>query len=189
LSSSLSVALGVRAAQLKNKKLQEFFIGITICCAFGFLVVKYFEYSAKFEHHLVPGVHFEYGGHGSHGAADTPHLMSGAITHSQEAAGSQTMAAPVRPTAPLEAQGQQQAQRAEMFFSLYFIMTGLHGLHVIIGILGAGNALVYDPLRLQAVEGLSSRRVGGTLLALCRCCLDFPLSLAVSHSARPVEVL
>ena len=26
----------------------------TLICSFGFLIVKYFEYSAKFDHHLYP---------------------------------------------------------------------------------------------------------------------------------------
>jgi cytochrome c oxidase subunit III len=29
-------------------------MGITILCGFGFLIVKYFEYSAKFHHELYP---------------------------------------------------------------------------------------------------------------------------------------
>ena len=29
---------------------------VTLLCSFAFLIVKYFEYSAKFEHHLYPSV-------------------------------------------------------------------------------------------------------------------------------------
>ena len=32
---------------------------LTIILGSVFLVVKYFEYADKFEHHLVPGIHFD----------------------------------------------------------------------------------------------------------------------------------
>src|SRR5205085_7250479 len=75
LTSSLTMAFGVRAAILKKKNHQLLFIGLTILCAFGFLTVKYFEYSAKIQHNLVPGATFrwppEHGG--SHEAAEGAH--------------------------------------------------------------------------------------------------------------------
>ena len=43
-------------ASLKLNDFGKFkmYLGLTILLAFCFLVVKYFEYSAKFEHHLYP---------------------------------------------------------------------------------------------------------------------------------------
>lgn len=76
--SSLTMAMGVSAIQRGKQKLTAVFILITILCGLGFGVVKYFEYGAKFAHHIHP---------------DT-----------------------------------------SIFFALYFLMTGLHMLHVFIGL-------------------------------------------------------
>ncbi len=93
ITSSLTMALGVRAAVLNRMKAVLGWLGLTFLCAGGFMVVKYIEYSAKFEHHLFPGPNFEF-----HHAGIDP--------------------------------GQ-----AQMFFNLYFAMTGLHGAHVLIGMI------------------------------------------------------
>jgi cytochrome c oxidase subunit 3 len=88
ICSSLSMALAVRAAQTSNRGAQIVNLILTIVFGATFLVVKYFEYAAKFEHHLVPGAHFD----------------------------------PTR----------EPAQ--QIFFSLYFMMTGIHALHMVVGI-------------------------------------------------------
>lgn len=90
LFSSLTMALAVRGAQTNDKAATVKYLAITIACAFAFLVVKYFEYSSKFEHGFLPG----------------------SLYHGHEFI-------PGRP---------------ELFFSVYFMMTGLHGIHVIAGI-------------------------------------------------------
>jgi cytochrome c oxidase subunit 3 len=90
IASSLTMAMAVRSAQLSRRKpLIRYLIGTGIL-GFTFLVIKYFEYSAKWHHHLVPGPHYHFP------------LASGGHT--------------------------------EMFFSLYFAMTGMHALHMIVGI-------------------------------------------------------
>jgi cytochrome c oxidase subunit 3 len=99
LTSSLTMALGVHYAQLKRRCAQILCLLLTIACAFGFLVVKYFEYSHKIHSGLFPGAGFQW---------------------SAEQTG-------VQPSI------------AQMFFSLYFAMTGLHGLHVLVGILVIGG--------------------------------------------------
>ncbi len=76
--SSLTMAMGVSAIKKGKQKAAALFLLITIICGLGFGVVKYFEYGAKFAHHIYP---------------DT-----------------------------------------SIFFSLYFLMTGLHMLHVFVGI-------------------------------------------------------
>jgi cytochrome c oxidase subunit 3 len=88
IGSSLTMALAVRAAMLGQKRGQIINLSLTILLGCVFLVVKYFEYAAKFEHHLVPGPHFN------------PALEQG----------------------------------AQIFFSLYFMMTGIHAAHMVIGI-------------------------------------------------------
>jgi cytochrome c oxidase subunit 3 len=64
--SSLTMAMAVHAAQQGRRKAIIGFLLLTLALGCTFLVVKYFEYSAKFQHHLVPGPHFrwEEGGNG-----------------------------------------------------------------------------------------------------------------------------
>ena len=106
ITSSLTMALGVKAAQLSKKKALVGYLLATILLACTFLVIKYFEYAAKFEHHTVPGQHFEF-----HVPADLIEKFD---------LGPERLAT--------------MEKRAEIFFSVYFAMTGLHGLHVLIGI-------------------------------------------------------
>jgi cytochrome c oxidase subunit III len=88
IASSLTMVLAVRAAQVGSRIGQVLNLALTILLGTTFLVVKYFEYAEKFEHHLVPGPNFD----------------------------------------PTLSGGQQ------IFFSLYFIMTGIHAAHMVVGI-------------------------------------------------------
>ena len=76
--SSVFVVLAWANLRLKNLKMGRVFIGLTIACAFAFLVLKGFEYHHEFAEHRAPSTN--------------------------------------------------------NFMALYFTMTGLHGLHVIGGI-------------------------------------------------------
>ena len=89
ICSSLTMALAVRSAQVGSRRGQIVNLILTLIFGSTFLVVKYFEYAQKFEHHLVPGPNF------------TTTLPFG----------------------------------SEIFFSLYFIMTGIHALHMVVGII------------------------------------------------------
>jgi cytochrome c oxidase subunit 3 len=90
ICSSLTMALAVRSAQVGSRRGQIVNLILTMIFGSTFLVIKYFEYAAKFEHHLVPGPHF----------GPTPALPFG----------------------------------SQIFFSLYFIMTGIHALHMVVGL-------------------------------------------------------
>jgi cytochrome c oxidase subunit 3 len=90
IGSSLTMALAVHAAALGRSRQTVLWLLLTIALGSVFLGVKVVEYADKFEHHLVPGPHFQFPG---------PH-----------------------------------ARPAEIFYSLYFAMTGLHALHMVIGI-------------------------------------------------------
>lgn len=90
IGSSLTVAMAIRSAQLNQNKKIIINLAITCALAFVFMVIKYFEYTHKFELGIFPGRYYEYGG----------------IDHPQ----------------------------ANIFFSLYYMMTGLHGIHVVVGI-------------------------------------------------------
>jgi cytochrome c oxidase subunit III len=91
ICSSLTMALGVRAAQTGNKRRTGVLLLATIAFACVFLVIKYFEYKHKFHDGLLPGKYYSY-------------------------------------------EGGEDRVGAGIFFAVYFMMTGVHGLHVIIGI-------------------------------------------------------
>lgn len=90
ITSSLTMALAVWAAQVGRRKAIVGFLLLTMALGGVFLGIKAYEYADKFEHHLVPGPGFQWEG-------------------------------------PL-------ARQVEIFYSLYFGMTGLHALHMVIGI-------------------------------------------------------
>lgn len=117
LFSSYMVAMAVHFAQKRKKKPQLICLGITILCAFGFLGIKTVEYGAKLDHKLYPNHTFEYGTGVHHESPFDQYL--------------------VNPFKDKSAVHEQTAnpQHAKLFFGLYFTMTGLHGIHVIIGIL------------------------------------------------------
>ncbi len=129
LTSSFFVAMGVRAKMLGQNSATQFWLGLTILCAFGFLGVKYVEYSAEFREHHFPGPNF-------HFVATQP--PGGDLSaNSQVASGQPNISSRDFP-AGYHPQ-QLELHKRQLFFSLYFVMTGLHGLHVIIGILVLGS--------------------------------------------------
>ena len=112
IGSSLTMALAVRAAQTNKRKATVNWLLATIVLGTVFLGVKVIEYADKFEHHHVPGPSFVWAAEheGGEGAA------------AAEAGHATTMSA-----------GDLQ-RTTQIFFSLYFTMTGLHALHMIVGI-------------------------------------------------------
>jgi cytochrome c oxidase subunit 3 len=128
LFSSLTAALAVRAAQVGKRNLTSIYLVVTILCACVFLVIKYFEYSHKFHLGLLPGHCFGHPG------------LSAAIQNGEEVGTCLHVDATSAPVMPewvraVDESGQVRLlpPRANMFFGLYFVMTGLHGLHVLIG--------------------------------------------------------
>ncbi|MBI2070158.1 MAG: heme-copper oxidase subunit III [Elusimicrobia bacterium] len=78
ITSSVTMVLAFAKAATRDKKAFNKYLGLTIALGFVFLIVKGFEYGAKFSHHIAPST--------------------------------------------------------SIFYAVYFTMTGLHGLHVIGGI-------------------------------------------------------
>ncbi len=124
LTSSLSMAFAVRNAQLGKRWRTLLCLGITILCAFGFLGVKTVEYSTKWAHHLVPGPNFHFSRHGGEQAAPADRGTSFVEDASPETSGGGA-----------KPEGEIPQHEAQLFFGLYFASTGLHGVHVIIGII------------------------------------------------------
>ena len=57
LASSFTMAMGVRAAQLGQQKTLVLLLILTLGGGFGFLTIKYFEYTSKFAENIWPGTH------------------------------------------------------------------------------------------------------------------------------------
>ncbi|MBT9555975.1 MAG: cytochrome c oxidase subunit 3 family protein [Myxococcales bacterium] len=118
ITSSLTMALAVRAAQTGNQKQLSIQLILTILFACCFLVVKYFEYSAKVHHCLLPGDYY-----------GLP-LKDEAGNFKLDALGGRIFSE----HCDIPKSGQMDAKSAGIFFGVYFIMTGMHGLHVLVGI-------------------------------------------------------
>lgn len=78
ITSSITMVYAWTSLVEKNFNRHKLFLGLTLLLALTFLVVKYFEYSAKFHHHMFP--------------------------------------------------------KESTFLAIYFTLTGLHGLHILGGI-------------------------------------------------------
>ena len=96
LTSSLTMVLGVWAAQTGRRKLLVLFLIVTLLFGLAFLGIKAYEYHHHWVQHDVPGNNFQWLGADGRPAPD--------------------------------------AREAQIFFSLYFAMTGFHALHMVIGI-------------------------------------------------------
>jgi cytochrome c oxidase subunit 3 len=90
ITSSLTMALAVNAAQMGERRTLMLLLGVTIAFGFVFLGVKGYEYYTEITEGHLPGPNFRF---------EAEHL-----------------------------------RHAQIFFSLYFVMTALHALHMIIGI-------------------------------------------------------
>ena len=86
ITSSLTMALAVHAAQLGQRRVVMTFLMLTMALGLTFLGIKGLEYYHKFVEHHVPGPDFQF--------------------------------------------EKEYFRHAQLFFSLYFLMTGLHALHM-----------------------------------------------------------
>jgi len=89
LTSSLTMVMAVSALQRNQVRRSLGFLSGTLLLSATFLVIKFFEWRAKYDHGIFPGM---------------DHLHE--LPHGEG-----------------------------LFFNLYFMMTGLHGVHVIIGMI------------------------------------------------------
>jgi cytochrome c oxidase subunit 3 len=140
-----SVTMVMAWASLKMKNLGGFkkYLGATIALAFVFLVIKYFEYNAKFTHTevwLKDGRSVS--GHVHERDDDKIVLAPDAVQHTAYAA--QVAAAGGKPVAWGEKMEIEMSDVVRVssfgpahstFTAIYFTLTGLHGLHIVGGIL------------------------------------------------------
>lgn len=147
LFSSGTMAQAVTETMRGNNKKALTYVYITTACALIFMVVKYFEYTAKIDNGMFPG--FEMWNAQSAIDYANGHLRADAgFTLANLGAGDV-----LQP-------GQVDGKSLKLFFVLYFAMTGLHGFHILVGI-GLMLWLVkrlknneFGPKYYTAVEGV-----------------------------------
>ncbi len=141
LLSSFFVALAVHAAYSGRRIATTGYLVGGIVMGLVFLGVKAYEYSEKFAHHHVPGPEFRWEPHSEE--ADAEHAVS--VSHGDESAGAREYH-----------EGYSEydsafANQVQLFYCLYFAMTGLHAIHMVIGVVLLGV------LAVAAYRGAFSR--------------------------------
>lgn len=106
ITSGFFMALAVWAAEVRKRALLMLFLVLTTLFGFVFLGIKFVEYKDKWDAHHIPGAHF-----------DVSQFVNPKAYGLKE-----------EPIAP------DMAQKVQIYFSLYFAMTGMHALHMIIGV-------------------------------------------------------
>ncbi len=54
ITSSVTMVMSWVSLKLKDLNKYSFYMGLTLLCSFGFLIIKYIEYTSKFNHGLFP---------------------------------------------------------------------------------------------------------------------------------------
>jgi cytochrome c oxidase subunit 3 len=106
ICSSFTMAMGVFSAEMRNRKALLRWLSLTLVLGMVFLGIKAYEWHDEWEHHHVPGLNFS--------PANFTHIDP---NYPQDK--------------PLSL---DMAEKTQVYFSLYFAMTGMHALHMIIGI-------------------------------------------------------
>lgn len=122
ICSSLTVAQAVRAAQLGKRTLQVKLLLATLFFGLVFLGVKGYEWRNKYEEHHIPTFN-DYNvirGEGS--------LITG--QNAKFLGLDKLQNDPVK----LREREAEVQQRTKIFYSLYFALTGMHALHMVVGV-------------------------------------------------------
>jgi cytochrome c oxidase subunit 3 len=119
ITSSFTMAMGVWSAEMRKQGALVLCLTLTFVLGLGFLGIKTIEYREKFEKHHVPGLHYSVQSFTN--PASDPEIER--EYHDKPLA-------------------QDMAAHTELYFFLYFAMTGMHALHMIIGICILGFMIV-----------------------------------------------
>ena len=115
ICSSLTMAWAVRAAQLSQNKILFNTLLATFLLACAFLGIKAIEYEHKWKHGLLWGEKYQAQTHETQNeSADAPEHME--VTEQEP-----------------EVETAGEPKNVHLFFGIYFSMTGLHAIHVIVG--------------------------------------------------------
>lgn len=121
ICSSLTVAMSVRAAQLGKRKQQVWLLFWTLVFGLSFLGIKTYEWGNKYKEHHIPT--FDY------------NVISGEgnIVKGNEALLGITDEIKNNPVKLRQREAEIQ-QHTKLFYSLYFALTGMHAIHMIVGV-------------------------------------------------------
>ena len=120
LTSSLTITLAIHAAQRCDKKALARYLLVTALLGIAFLGFKAREYYNDFEEHLIPGPSFaDYEFTASQGAHESNEEYTKRLEEFDNAGIKLTEINP---------------KRVQLFFMFYYCMTGLHVLHMLVGI-------------------------------------------------------
>jgi cytochrome c oxidase subunit III len=111
ITSSFTMAMAVWSAEMRRKSLLLLFLVLTFVLGIAFLGIKTIEYGEKIKKHHVPGFHYS--------------IQSFVDPESDKE---------VSEKYHDKALQGDMARHTEVYFSLYFAMTGMHAMHMIIGI-------------------------------------------------------
>ena len=133
LTSSFTMALAVNAAKMGQLRKTSLLLILTAVLGLGFMGLKGLEYYNDWQDHLVPGVNFQFNDAPARGGG-----LSLRRDNDQLEFPPQTVVPAGQPSAFPDSRtpAMTPARNApeEMFFVLYFFLTGLHALHLTIGI-------------------------------------------------------
>ena len=170
--SSLTMALAVDAAQKGNRSRTWKFLWATFLCAGAFMVIKYFEYTDKFHHYTMVvnegGQLYVYDGHWTPGDKEITHAVRARVPDNvpfeigfvgphwiEEQAKAQGLAGSGEkvehknyPINGVISQAVNYGPWKNLFFASYFAATGVHGLHIIGGMI---------PLAILAIQAMRGR--------------------------------
>ena len=167
ITSSLTMAWGVRAAQMGKKSLLVGLLALTILGGAGFMVVKTIEYKSKWKEAIFVGPKNNFYGDAADGPRKeavvelekevlkvdekvnapvaTTKVEPDAIDPNAGTPDAATIKPPNITPAGLSEKGtgnekltyselnKHDRHRVYTFFAVYFMMTGLHGIHVLVG--------------------------------------------------------
>jgi len=120
ICSSLTVAQAVRAAQLGKRALQVKMLLLTLLFGLAFLGIKAYEWGNKYKEHHIPT--FEYNVVSGEGSLIKGNEKLLGIEEVQND--------PVK----LQQRKAEIQAHTKIFYSLYFALTGMHALHMVVGV-------------------------------------------------------
>ena len=141
LCSSLTMAMAVRAAHRNEPKPLAGYLIATCVLGLAFLGIKAIEWTHDYHEHLIPKISW----------APTEDAARKQKVENAAERLAEIEKYPAPPTLLV-------ISRMELFFVFYFIMTGLHGLHMVVGAVMVGGLVVlvlrgrFGPRHANTVE-------------------------------------
>ncbi len=128
IMSSLTMAMAVRSAQIGKRAQITMYLIATLLLGGAFLGVKAVEYKQKYDHHLIPGHNFDvtFCSNNPSSCGLSGSAVENERKEVEEAIQYEEKEHPGNGLIALNA-------HTQLYFSLYFGMTGLHALHMVVG--------------------------------------------------------